>query len=149
MPNDSWRRCEVMKNAPLFTFVDNAAARSFPRRWSCYPISPCMTYRQGRLGSEEPERLRASVWTPSQPCLPESCPDVSATFTTIAFDDSSLRWLAFAKDVAQVTDGELAIRIYPNASLFPGLRDQKRGAGRAGANLITLRSSLLQKCNPR
>src|SRR5262245_23351899 len=29
----------------------------------------------------------------SQPCLPESCPDVSATFTTIDFDDSSLRWL--------------------------------------------------------
>jgi hypothetical protein len=29
----------------------------------------------------------------SQPCLPESCPDFSATFTTIAFDDSSLRWL--------------------------------------------------------
>jgi TRAP-type C4-dicarboxylate transport system substrate-binding protein len=26
---------------------------------------------------------------------------------------------AFAKDVAQVTDGKLAIRIYPNASLFP------------------------------
>jgi hypothetical protein len=24
----------------------------------------------------------------SQPCLPESCPDVSATFTTVAFDDS-------------------------------------------------------------
>src|SRR6266849_6467089 len=29
----------------------------------------------------------------SQPCLPGSCPDFSATFTTIAFDDSSLRWL--------------------------------------------------------
>jgi hypothetical protein len=29
----------------------------------------------------------------SQPCLPESCPGVSATLTTIAFDDSSLRWL--------------------------------------------------------
>jgi hypothetical protein len=29
----------------------------------------------------------------SQPCLPESCPGVSATFTTIAFDDSGLRWL--------------------------------------------------------
>src|ERR1700676_4509221 len=29
----------------------------------------------------------------SQPCLSESCPDFSATFTTIAFDDSSLRWL--------------------------------------------------------
>jgi hypothetical protein len=29
----------------------------------------------------------------SQPCLPESCPGVSATLTTIAFDESSLRWL--------------------------------------------------------
>jgi hypothetical protein len=29
----------------------------------------------------------------SQPCLSESYPDFSATFTTIAFDDSSLRWL--------------------------------------------------------
>ncbi len=29
----------------------------------------------------------------SQSCLPESCPGVSATLTTIAFDDSSLRWL--------------------------------------------------------
>jgi hypothetical protein len=29
----------------------------------------------------------------SRPCLPGSCPDVSATFTTIAFGDSSLRWL--------------------------------------------------------
>src|SRR5215831_13717864 len=29
----------------------------------------------------------------SQPCLPGSCPGVSATLTTIAFDNSSLRWL--------------------------------------------------------
>ena len=29
----------------------------------------------------------------SQSCLPKSCSDFSATFTTIAFDDSSLRWL--------------------------------------------------------
>src|SRR6202030_4391975 len=29
----------------------------------------------------------------SQPCLSESCSDFSATFTTIAFDDSSLPWL--------------------------------------------------------
>jgi hypothetical protein len=28
-----------------------------------------------------------------QPCLPVSCPGVSATLTTIAFDNSSLRWL--------------------------------------------------------
>ena len=29
----------------------------------------------------------------SQSCLPKSCSGFSATFTTIAFDDSSLRWL--------------------------------------------------------
>src|ERR1700731_3468522 len=29
----------------------------------------------------------------SQSCLSKSCSDFSATFTTIAFDDSSLRWL--------------------------------------------------------
>ena len=29
----------------------------------------------------------------SQSCLPESCPAVSATLTTMAFDHSSLRWL--------------------------------------------------------
>src|SRR4029077_11580057 len=29
----------------------------------------------------------------SRPCLAGSCPDFSATFTTMAFDHSSLRWL--------------------------------------------------------
>src|SRR6516164_3014142 len=29
----------------------------------------------------------------SQPCLPESCPGVSATLATTAFDRSGLRWL--------------------------------------------------------
>src|SRR5262245_3179485 len=29
----------------------------------------------------------------SRPCLSGSCPDFSATFTTLAFDHSSLRWL--------------------------------------------------------
>src|SRR5215831_18029042 len=28
-----------------------------------------------------------------QPCLTGSCPDFSATFTTMAFDHSSLRWI--------------------------------------------------------
>src|ERR1700681_2490832 len=34
----------------------------------------------------------------SQSCLPESCPDFSATFTTMAFDHSSLRWLEITPD---------------------------------------------------
>src|SRR5215467_10920149 len=29
----------------------------------------------------------------SRPCLTGSCPDIPATFTTLAFDHSSLRWL--------------------------------------------------------
>src|SRR5262245_12264151 len=32
----------------------------------------------------------------SRPCLPESCPGVSATLTTTAFDRSSLRWLGIS-----------------------------------------------------
>jgi hypothetical protein len=35
----------------------------------------------------------ASVAPARQPCLPESCPGVSATLIAIAFDNSSLQWL--------------------------------------------------------
>src|SRR5262249_62314759 len=38
----------------------------------------------------------------SQPCLPESCPGVSATLTTIAFDNSSLRWLEISTPNARL-----------------------------------------------
>jgi hypothetical protein len=31
--------------------------------------------------------------TASQSCLPDSCSGFSATFTTVTFDHSSLRWL--------------------------------------------------------
>jgi hypothetical protein len=31
----------------------------------------------------------------------DHCPDVSATFTTIAFDDSSLRWLGISDLIAE------------------------------------------------
>jgi hypothetical protein len=31
----------------------------------------------------------------------DRCPDVSATFTTIAFDDSSLRWLGISDRIAE------------------------------------------------
>src|SRR5258707_4866890 len=34
----------------------------------------------------------------SRPCLTGSCPDFSATFTTMAFDHSSLRWLRSTPD---------------------------------------------------
>src|SRR5215472_7137050 len=37
----------------------------------------------------------------SRPCLPGSSPDFSATFTTIAFDDSSLRWLGISDLIAE------------------------------------------------
>jgi hypothetical protein len=34
----------------------------------------------------------------------DHCPDVSATFTTIAFDDSSLRWLGISDLIAEPED---------------------------------------------
>ena len=48
---------------------------------------------------------------------------------------------AFAKDVAQVTDGKLAIRVYPNASLFPAsaIKSAVRiGQVQMGETLISL-----------
>src|SRR6202047_3466817 len=48
---------------------------------------------------------------------------------------------AFANDVAQVTDGRLAIRIYPNASLFPAsaIKSAVRvGQVQIGETLISL-----------
>jgi TRAP-type C4-dicarboxylate transport system substrate-binding protein len=48
---------------------------------------------------------------------------------------------AFAKDVAQVTDGKLAIRVYPNASLFPAsaIKSAVRvGQVQIGETLISL-----------
>ena len=48
---------------------------------------------EGKVALVSPHTTIKSLPTLSQPCLPESCPDFSATFTTIAFDDSSLRWL--------------------------------------------------------
>jgi TRAP-type C4-dicarboxylate transport system substrate-binding protein len=41
---------------------------------------------------------------------------------------------AFAKDVAQATDGKLAIMIYPNASLFPASAIKSAGANRRDAD---------------
>jgi hypothetical protein len=64
-----------------------AARDSEFRRWS------------GRVDRRICQTFAASPAEPGElplgfsPCLPESCPDVSATFTTIAFDNSSLRWL--------------------------------------------------------
>ena len=37
----------------------------------------------------------------SQLCLPDFYPDFSAMFTTIAFDDSSLRWLGISDLIAE------------------------------------------------
>ena len=51
---------------------------------------------------------------------------------------------AFANDVAQVTDGRLAIRIYPNASLFPAsaIKSAVRvGQAPIGETLIRYRRS--------
>jgi hypothetical protein len=67
--------------------------------WAVSAHPPSLSRRSGQppvLASSNPISTllqRFACARLSQPCLPESCPDFSATFTTIAFDDSSLRWL--------------------------------------------------------
>src|SRR5262245_54453770 len=67
------------------------------RAVSCHP--PSFSRRSGQppvLTSPNPISTllqRFACARLSQPCLPGSCPGVSATRTTIAFDNSSLRWL--------------------------------------------------------
>ena len=64
------------------------------KRPTC-PPSRCVTPNVSALARISLSTLlrRFACARLSQPCLPESCPGVSATLTTIAFDDSSLRWL--------------------------------------------------------
>src|SRR6516164_7783177 len=64
-----------------------------------FRVLPDFSQRQGQppvLTSSNPLSTlhrRFACARLSQPCLPESCPGVSAALTTIAFDNSSLRWL--------------------------------------------------------
>jgi hypothetical protein len=65
-----------------------------PSRASPKPIpeagsAPGFDIAQSAFDTSAAVRLRS----PLQPCLTGSRPDFSATFTTVAFDDSSLRWL--------------------------------------------------------
>ena len=63
------------------------AARDTHSRAAFYPGTGILiAYRHGLRASE----LAAPRW---DDIPPEYCPDFSATFTTIAFDNSSLRWL--------------------------------------------------------
>src|SRR5712672_3633841 len=72
--------------------------------WAVSVHPPSRSQRNGHppvLASSNPlstRHQRFAYARLSQPCLTGSCPDFSATFTTIAFDDSSLRWLRSAPD---------------------------------------------------
>src|SRR5579859_7853114 len=53
----------------------------------------------------------------SRPCPPGSRPDVSATFTTIAFDDRSLRWLGISDLIAEPEGPSFISRIVTHRRL--------------------------------
>jgi TRAP-type C4-dicarboxylate transport system substrate-binding protein len=59
--------------------------------------------------------LTASLWT-AAPTSAQVNWNLPSAYPAGNFHTQNLE--AFAKDVAQVTDGKLAIRVYPNASLF-------------------------------
>src|SRR6516162_3991347 len=67
--------------------------------WAVSGHPPNLSQRNGNppvLASSNPlstRHQRFACARLSQSYLPKSCSDFSATFTTIAFDDSSLRWL--------------------------------------------------------
>src|ERR1700732_2016507 len=60
--------------------------QAHPGRW----VSPPVLTSSNRISTLLQRFACARL---SQSCLSKSCSDFSATFTTIAFDDSSLRWL--------------------------------------------------------
>src|SRR6266436_5602489 len=75
---------------------DRAQVLTFrTKAWSSFAPPTCRMPLGPSQASPEliPEEGSSPGFDISQPCLPESCPGVSATLTTIAFDNSSLRWL--------------------------------------------------------
>src|SRR5258708_7105083 len=62
----------------------------------------------------------------SQPCLPESCPSVSATLTTIAFDDSSLRWLEINNLIVDLEGSSFISRIVLRSAVWTGVTRDTR-----------------------
>src|SRR6516162_10831922 len=86
-------------HVPYQSLIELRAAYMPDAAWAVSVHPPSLSRRRGHppvLTSSNPLSTllqRFACARLSQPCLPGSCPDVSATFTTIAFDNSSLRWL--------------------------------------------------------
>src|SRR5262249_6169140 len=86
-------------HVPYKSLVELRAAYMPDAAWAVSVHPPSCSRRKGHppvLTSSKPlstVHRRFACARLSQPCLLGSCPNVSATFTTIAFDDSSLRWL--------------------------------------------------------
>jgi hypothetical protein len=78
---------EYEKEEDLYTPILNSLRGGYWKKNKRLDEFECeVTARQGR-------RQRFACARLSRPCLPKSCPGVSATLTTTAFARSSLRWL--------------------------------------------------------
>jgi hypothetical protein len=86
-------------HVPYKSPVELRAAYMPDAAWAVSGHPPSLSRRQGQppvLTSPNPLSTlpqRFACARLSQPCLTGSRPDFSATFTTVAFDHSSLRWL--------------------------------------------------------
>src|SRR5258708_9370119 len=86
-------------HVPYKSQIEVRAASMPDAAWAVSGHPPSYSQRNGNppvLASPNPlstRHQRFACARLSQSCLPKSCFDFSATFTTIAFDDSSLRWL--------------------------------------------------------
>src|SRR3982074_3461807 len=97
--------CQLVRIAVLALFVSTANAQQGDYDPShSLRTSPKLIPEEGSppvLTSSNPLSTlhrRFACARLSQPCLPESCPGVSATLNTIAFDNSSSRWLESTPD---------------------------------------------------
>jgi hypothetical protein len=92
-------RRRLGSHVPYKSLVELRAAYMPDAAWAVSVHPPSLSRRKGQppvLTSSNPISTllqRFACARLSQPCLSESCSDFSATFTTIAFDNSSLRWL--------------------------------------------------------
>ncbi len=83
-------RSQAIGSWPIWTPHRCCKGLGFPSS-SCL-CSICLSERWRRARAYMPRASSMCAGASLEP-LPESCSDFSATFTTIAFDDSSSRWL--------------------------------------------------------
>src|SRR5438445_13311182 len=94
-------------HVPYKSLIELRAVYMPDAAWAVSGHPPSLSRRMGQppvLTSSNPLstlQRRFACARLSQSCLPESCSDFSATFTTIAFDDSSLRWLGISDLIAE------------------------------------------------